>query len=76
MISDIEFNNASFELSRFEEMLVKSKNENKEDLWEKKLELMDKYNPLLTDEEQMGYMNEYRAYLSKKIKESKLEEYI
>jgi hypothetical protein len=76
MISDIEFNNASFELSRFEEMLVKNKNENKEDLWEKKLELMDKYNPLLTDEEQMGYMNEYRAYLSKKIKESKLEEYI
>jgi len=47
-ISNIEFNNASFELSKFEEMLIKSGKENQEALLEKKLELMDKYNQNMT----------------------------
>lgn len=75
-ISDIEFNKASFELSKFEEMLVKNREENKEALLEKKLELIYKHNELLDDEDQVAFINEYRAYLSGRIKESKLEAYI
>jgi hypothetical protein len=72
-ISDIEFNKVILELSRFEEILVKNSNAITEDLCKKKLELIDKYNPLLTDDEQIGYFSEYKAYLSEKIKKYNLE---
>ncbi len=75
-ISDIEFNKASFELSKFEEMLVKNREENKEALLEKKLELIYKHNELLDDEDQVAFIKEYGAYLSGRIKENKLEAYM
>ncbi len=75
-IFDNEFNKASLESSKFEKVLIENGKGNKEDLFKKKLELLNKYNLLLTDEEHMGYINEYRDYLSEKIKENKLEAYM
>ena len=75
MSSSIEFNRASFELTRFEAMLINHDEGNRKDILDKKLELIDKYYPLLDDEKITGYMDEYGKYLSNKLKENNIELY-